>query len=156
VQKEELAALEWVMQVHMTSRVNVGAMMCGQGGGIDDVFTTTHTYMKKREAKIKAREADQKYSKAQMNARRRAAADLEEQKAGPWWSRMGAAFGLGNLTAMANSYVRSDVGDARVGSRKRARPVAADPGQLSDGRGTIPLERSLVSVSSLDSSWDDV
>lgn len=30
VQKEELAALEWVMQVHMTSRVNVGAMMCGQ------------------------------------------------------------------------------------------------------------------------------
>jgi len=30
VQKEELAALEWVMQVYMTSRVNVGAMMCGQ------------------------------------------------------------------------------------------------------------------------------
>lgn len=58
--------------------------------------------------------------------------------------------------AVSRSYVRTDMGDARVGSRKRARPVAdADP-QLSDGRGTIPLERSLVSIdSSFDSSWDD-
>lgn len=30
MQQEELAALEWVMQVHMQKRVNVGAMMCGQ------------------------------------------------------------------------------------------------------------------------------
>ena len=53
------------------------------------------------------------------------------------------------------SYVRSDPGEARVGSRKRARPVVvADPGQLSDGRGTIPLERSL--VLSVDSSLDDL
>lgn len=51
---------------------------------------------------MKAREADLKYSKAQMNARRRAAADLKEQKAGPWWSRVGSAFGLNNLTTMAN------------------------------------------------------
>ncbi len=51
---------------------------------------------------MKAREADRKYSKSQMNARRRAAADLEEQKDGPWWSRVSAAFGLSNLTAMAN------------------------------------------------------
>ncbi len=54
--------------------------------------------------------------------------------------------------------MRTDVGDARVGSRKRARQAAAEAGYLSDGRGTIPLERSLVSVdsySSLDSSWDE-
>ena len=55
----------------------------------------------------------------------------------------------------ACSYVRSDPGEARVGSRKRARPVVvADPGQLSDGRGTIPLERSL--VLSVDTSLDDL
>ena len=100
VQHEELAALEWVMQVHMSARPNVGMMMCGQvrhavlmagtclacapqdrcvsrpddtawyklsialpslplmltpdlvqGGSVDDVFSATYTYMKKREAK---------------------------------------------------------------------------------------------------------
>lgn len=30
MQHEELAALEWVMQVHMSARPNVGMMMCGQ------------------------------------------------------------------------------------------------------------------------------
>lgn len=155
VQHEELAALEWVMQVHMSARPNVGMMMCGQGGSVDDVFSATYTYMKKREAKLKTREEDRKYSKSQMAARQRAAADLEKQAKGPWWSKVGAAFGLNNLTAMANSYVRSDPGEARVGSRKRARPVVvADPGQLSDGRGTIPLERSL--VLSVDTSLDDL
>lgn len=55
------------------------------------------------------------------------------------------------------SYVGRDPGAARVGSRKRARPVVvAEPGQLSDGRGTIPLERSLVSLSSVDFSVDDI
>lgn len=132
---------------------------------MDDVFETTHNYMKKREAKcaswpsrclyielmlmvnsaamlpsarpvcmghdeldpafalqsclgnerltscvlatdrLKAREEDQKYSKAQTAARRRAAVELEKQAAGPWWSRVGAAFGLDNLTAMANRSV---------------------------------------------------
>lgn len=52
------------------------------------------------------------------------------------------------------SYVGSEPGAARVGSRKRARPVVVpEPGQLSDGRGTIPLERSL--IVSIDSSVDD-
>lgn len=160
--------------------------------------------------RLKTREEDRKYSKSQMAARQRAAADLEKQAKGPWWSKVGAAFGLNNLTAMANrcnrcawvcqqmshtvhivaclecrgvpsnaqrcahqcrepaswahslkcnvcvcSYVRSDPGEARVGSRKRARPVVvAEPGQLSDGRGTIPLERSL--VLSVDTSLDDL
>ena len=54
VQKEELAALEWVMQCHMVARVNVGMMMCGQGGGGQDVFATTASYMKKRQAKYAA------------------------------------------------------------------------------------------------------
>ena len=59
----------------------------------------------KREAardRLKTREEDRKYSKSQMAARQRAAAALEKQAKGPWWSKVGAAFGLNNLTAMAN------------------------------------------------------
>lgn len=52
--------------------------------------------------RLKTREEDRKYSKSQMAARQRAAADLEKQAKGPWWSKVGAAFGLNNLTAMAN------------------------------------------------------
>lgn len=39
-------------QVFLDTRTNVGMMMSGQGGGGGgDVFETTRTYMKKREAK---------------------------------------------------------------------------------------------------------
>ena len=41
--------------------------------------------------------------------------------------------------------VQSNDGGSKVGTRKRARvPVGYVPGDLSDGLGTIPLERSLV------------
>lgn len=147
VQKEELAALEWVMQVHMQQRTNVGMMMCGQGGSQDDVWDATATYMKKRNARMKQRELDQKYSKAQTAARRQAAEDLQrKQESGPWWARVGNAFNISNLGSMARGYVTSDPGERKVGRRKRARPVAAAGDQLSDGTGTIPVERSLVSI----------
>lgn len=60
------------------------------------------SFFKPQTRRLKAREEDKKYSKAQTAARRRAAVELEKQAAGPWWSKVGAAFGLNNLTAMAN------------------------------------------------------
>ena len=42
-----------------------------------------------------------KFSKAQSAARRRAAEEIARQAPGPWWQRVGDAFGFGNLTGMA-------------------------------------------------------
>lgn len=45
--KEELPALEYVMQ-NEVKRVNVGVMMAGQGGGVEDVFQATQKFLKQR------------------------------------------------------------------------------------------------------------
>ena len=54
VQKQELPALEYVMQRKITERPNVGVMMSGQGDYVPDVFTASTLYMKKRKAKCAA------------------------------------------------------------------------------------------------------
>ena len=50
VDKEELPALEYVMQRRM-HRTNVGVMMAGQGGRIDDVWSMAARFMKERKAR---------------------------------------------------------------------------------------------------------
>ena len=54
VQKQELPALEYVMQRKITERPNVGIMMSGQGDYVPDVFTASTRYMKKRKEKCAA------------------------------------------------------------------------------------------------------
>lgn len=69
VQKEELPALEYVMQ-NRVDRVNVGVMMAGQGR-VADVFAATASFMKERKRKEEeALRAKRKYSPAQEEARR--------------------------------------------------------------------------------------
>jgi len=147
VQKDELAALEWVMQVFLDTRTNVGMMMSGQGGGSGgDVFETTRTYMKKREAKLKQRQKQQNSSRVQAAANRRAAEELRRQKEAStsWFSRVAMSFGVRDLKSVANSFVTSTIGGSKVGFRKRPRPVAREADKLSDGTGTIPVHMSLV------------
>lgn len=150
VQKDELAALEWVMQVHLQTRTDVGMMLSGQGGGGGvDVFQATDIYMKKRQSKMEQRERDQKVSKAQAAARRRAASELQHEKdfgrKASWWSRVSQSIGIKDLGATVSSYVSSSPGSSRVGYRKRPQPVAQNADEmLSDGSGTIPVHRSLV------------
>lgn len=69
VQREELPALEYVMQ-NRVDRVNVGVMMAGQGR-VADVFAATASFMKERKRKEEeALRAKRKYSPAQEEARR--------------------------------------------------------------------------------------
>lgn len=69
VKKEQLAALEYVMQ-NRVERVNVGVMMAGQGF-VADVFDATATFMKERKRKEEAQmNAKRAYSPAQEEARR--------------------------------------------------------------------------------------
>ena len=53
--------------------------------------------------------------------------------------------------------LQSDEGDVHVGRRKRSpMPVRNVDDELSDGMGTIPLERSMVlSSGDSDSDWSD-
>ena len=69
VQKEDLPALEYVMQ-NRVERVNVGVMMAGQGR-VSDVFAATASFMKERKRKEEeALRAKRRYSPAQEEARR--------------------------------------------------------------------------------------
>ncbi len=51
VEKEQLAALEYVIQNKTGPRVNVGVMMANQGKAMEDIFSLTARYMKEREKK---------------------------------------------------------------------------------------------------------
>ena len=51
MEKDQLPALEYVMQRHLTERPNVGVMMSGAGDAVPDVFNATARYVKKREEK---------------------------------------------------------------------------------------------------------
>lgn len=55
VEREDLPALEHVMQVRLADRrVNVGVMMAGQGGTVD-VFDATASFLKERRRKEEER-----------------------------------------------------------------------------------------------------
>ena len=51
VEKEDLPALEFVMQFKMGTRTGVGLMRGGQGGAVMDVWTATANYLKERSRK---------------------------------------------------------------------------------------------------------
>ena len=51
MEKDQLPALEYVMQRHLTARPNVGVMMSGAGDSVPDVFSATVRYVKKRQEK---------------------------------------------------------------------------------------------------------
>jgi hypothetical protein len=70
--KQELAALEYVMQKRMTQRTPVGVMMAGQGVSLD-VFDATRSFMKERRRRAEAQELASKaraYSPSQEAARK--------------------------------------------------------------------------------------
>ncbi len=73
VERQQLPALEHVMQKKITERVNVGVMMAGQGRVID-VFNATQSFLKERKRKDEAAaNAKRAYSPAQEESRRKAA-----------------------------------------------------------------------------------
>ena len=72
VEKQDLPALEFVMQKKMTERVDVGIMMSGQGPQ-RDVFSETYRFLKDRKRREEALANDstkKAYSPAQEQARR--------------------------------------------------------------------------------------
>ncbi|BDA47700.1 probable chaperone protein DnaJ at N-terminal half [Coccomyxa sp. Obi] len=143
VDKEQLPALEHVMQKRM-GRTNVGVMMAGQGVSNGDVFALTDRFLKEREARLKERAASRRYTPAQEAARSRAADTIRAQHSG-WWGGFADAVNdawTGVVDAAAGTVGSSDShANREVGQRRRARRTS-----ISDNRGTIPLERSLVPV----------
>lgn len=102
VNRQDLPALEYVVQNCM-GRTNVGLMMSGQGGFIDDVFQRTARFLRERIAREEAKERAKKYSAAQEAARRAAADAMAQQRANnisnDWLSqfaeRVGVSFSSG-------------------------------------------------------------
>lgn len=72
VERQDLPALEHVMQKKLTERLNVGVMMAGQGA-MKDVFSETYRFLKdrkKREEALAMDMAKKAYTPAQEQARR--------------------------------------------------------------------------------------
>lgn len=153
VQREDLPALEFVTR-YKVDRVNVGAMMSGQGGRVTDVWEATAKYLKDREERQKAREKAAKYSKAQAAARAAAAEDLMRQQAG-WFTKMaenvfGVPFASSSDLGDASSGddINEYAGYAKVGRRTRRRTRI-------DGSGSrVPPERALVPAAVRRKPWE--
>ena len=154
VEKQDLPALEHVMQVRMQERTNVAVMMGGgTGSAKSDVFAATAQFLKERKRREEALKRDQSrkaYSPAQEKARRDAAKGLNEQRFGSNWpsfeDMLASAFSSAVQQAIGTGGARSgDEGMSRVGRRKRV--IRWDDLGKSDPRGSsIPLERSLVPI----------
>mmetsp|Transcript_8001 Transcript_8001/g.14361 ORF Transcript_8001/g.14361 Transcript_8001/m.14361 type:complete len:406 (-) Transcript_8001:474-1691(-) len=144
VDKQDLPALEYVMQ-NEVQRVNVGVMMAGQGGGVEDVFLSTQKFLKQRAEREAKAEAARRYSPAQEAARRAAVDEMMDQNLGFF---AGAMKGFMSMReSVLNGGVNSGVDGVRVGQRKRAKrwdEDVADQGLLNGA--TIPPERALVPV----------
>jgi ferredoxin len=95
VNRQDLPALEYVVQNCM-GRTNVGLMMSGQGGFIDDVFQRTARFLRERVAREEARERAKKYSAAQETARRAAADAMAQQRGNTndWLSQFADRIGV--------------------------------------------------------------
>ncbi|KAG2486924.1 hypothetical protein HYH03_014423 [Edaphochlamys debaryana] len=149
VDKDELPALEYVMQHKMQERVNVGVMMAGQGAQ-RDVFSSTVQFIKERKRKEEARLRAKTYSPAQEAARRRAAEELALQNArGNIFEQMSAAFEtafMGAVNSVANGQDSESL--KQVGRRKRAARSRWDflQRQRSGASGMVPRERALVPI----------
>lgn len=152
VQKEDLPALEYVMQVKNTERTSVGLMMGGQGGPVPDVFDQTYRFLKERKKREEALAKDasmRQYSAAQEKARRQATDALKKKKYG-WMPNMedflASAFAsvVGN-GAQFGSQVGDDVDFQKVGRRRRS--MRWDELEKMQRYSEIPLERALVPIS---------
>ncbi|GAB4820064.1 hypothetical protein N2152v2_007110 [Parachlorella kessleri] len=167
VEKEELPALEFVAR-YKTSRPNVGIMMAGQGGALEDMWAVRDQYMKERAAREERRKAAAQYSAAQDAARRQAAAELHRQQRqlGGWFSGVLRKWSLDQAAATMAEAIKEQVrGSAsqaeaeasaarRVGFRKRAARWAAAAAQSMSGGGQrVPDERALVPVAVRSEPW---
>ncbi|EFJ47587.1 molecular chaperone [Volvox carteri f. nagariensis] len=149
VDRADLPALEFVMQHRMTTRVNVGVMMAGQGAQLD-VFAATASFLKERRRKEEARaRANKYYSPQQEEARRRAAQELAKQHLG-FFAQFTSAF----ETAFAGMNQVVSTGQdteelKQVGRRKRSQRARWDWLEQQRARGgwMVPPERALVPIS---------
>lgn len=149
VEKQDLPALEYVMQKRLTERTNVGIMMSGQGATAD-VWSATQSFLKERKRRAEAQLQASKqraYSKVQEEARRAAAMALRKKS-------LFAAFGglMEDMMMQMNQTV-SGVPDDLVTVGKRKRSVkwdqAAQNMRAADGKDyyLVPPERALVPIS---------
>ena len=171
VEKEDLAALEFVTQ-YKVPRINVGAMMSGQGGAVTDVWDATGKFLKDREERKKARERAAKYSRAQREARAAAAEQLMKQQQG-WFSSIADKLGIneaaakiyasmdenlagGSFSGTSSSEEDEYSGYQRVGRRRRTRTRRDDGnyGARGENGGRVPAERALVPVAVGRRAWE--
>lgn len=122
VSRQDLPALEHVCQ-NVMGRTNVGMMMAGQGGFIDDVFNATSRFLKEREATQKARVQAQQYS-AKQEASRRAAAGQTMTRNTSWFSsfadRINMSFASGDWPSASSMDSDEEYSQyKKVGKRKR-------------------------------------
>jgi len=158
VQREDLPALEFVTRFKV-DRVNVGAMMSGQGGRVTDVWEATAKYLKHREERQKARDKAARYSKAQAAARAAAADDLmrEKQQAG-WFFTMFGGLTSSFASSSSDSATSSDddvneyAGYAKVGRRTRRR--RPDNNWIDGSGARVPPERAMVPAAVGRKPWE--
>eukprot|EP00955_Chlamydomonas_euryale_P028239 297599-Chlamydomonas_euryale.AAC.3 len=149
VKQGDLPSLEYVTQVKLTERTNVGIMMSGSAPMVD-VFQQTAMFLKERKRREEAAEqqARKTYSEAQAAARRKASEMLKQKKSG-WVPNMedflaGAFASFGGVEP--STYVGNESKKGKVGSRRRVMRWD-ELLQRQQEVGTIPLERALVPVS---------
>jgi len=165
VQKVDLPALEYVTQFKVKNRVNVAAMMSGQGGTVTDVWDATARYLKEREERRNARERAARYSKSQAAARKAAADDLIQKQSG-WFAAFADKIGITNATAKMYAEMGSQVsggsfsedeysGYQRLGRRRRAvRRESGFYGSRGDNGGMVPADRALVPGATGRNTWE--
>lgn len=154
VEKADLPALEYVMQHKMTTRVNVGVMMAGQGVTAD-VWAATASFLKERKRRQEAKERGQRmYSPSQERARREAADSLAKQHMGIFanWNK----FLNMAVQSMASTVSGMPEDLQKVGNRKRTvrwqdvKDAKAATASLTGSGGSgysVPPERALVPIS---------
>lgn len=166
IEKEELPALEYVTQVVMKNKVNVGVMMAGQGGGPADVWASTNKFLKEREEKRKQREKAARYSKAAAAARAAAADALARKQAG-WFDNLVEKFGMTDATARMQSAMEASVYGSmsedeyesyiRVGKRKRNKRRDMDAyGSRGENGGRVPSNRAIVPAAVGRKQWERI
>eukprot|EP00798_Chlamydomonas_sp_ICE-L_P011668 gene11668-34382_t len=154
VDKDDLPALEFVTQMKITERTNVGVMMAGNGSVVD-VFQATKTYLRQRAEKEERMASDvarRAYSPAQEASRRAAAEALREKNLSGFASWASSSFD--DLLQGAFGSIQSQV-DGRgsspdyeelkkVGKRKRTQTWDEVIRKHEESGSRIPLDRSLV------------
>lgn len=159
---DDLPVLEYVT-ANKLKRVNVGVMMAGQGGAIDDVWDVAARFLKEREEKRIARERAARMSREQAERRAAAAAKVAQQQA-TWFETVAEKFGINEAAEKIRSSMESTVssidsedeysGYRKVGKRKRNRqPAPGRYGARGAEGGYVPKERALVPVGAARPKW---